>query len=205
MYLKFVFLLPCICQAEHVNFFDKILKENRAAPSTGKETLDNIRSDLGECRQRNLQLTNTVDYILEEMNEMKNKMNKNDEKVENLQQSISEVKSTVEKYSALNTNLEEDLVTVVEDNIERLDSLSYWGRWCAYKSSWTRDDSTITYEELLTADNNMNANSPMILHIGIASFFWLRQGAQEMLMLVRPFGPSLSKALDLHLFFMITS
>ena len=89
------------------------------------------------------------------------------------EQSISEVKSTFEKYSNQNTNLEQDLVTVVEDNIERLDSLSYWGRWCAYKSSWTRDDSTITYEELLTSDNNMNATSPMILHIGIASFLFI--------------------------------
>ena len=164
MYLKFLFLLPCICQSEHVNFFDKIMKDNRAAPSTGKESLDNIRSDLGECRQRNLQLTNTVDYILEEMTDMEKRMTRNEK-------SISEVKSTFEKYSNQNTNLEEDLVTAVENNIERLDSLSYWGRWCAYKSSWVRDDSTITYEKLLTADNNMNANSPMILHIGIASFF----------------------------------
>ena len=167
MYLKFFFLLPCICQAEHVNFFDKILKDTRAAqsaPSTEKETLDNIRSDLGECRQRNLQLTNTVDYILEEMTDMKKRMTRNE-------QSIAEVKSTFEKYSDQNNNFEEDLVTVVEDNIERLDSLSFWGRWCAYQSKWVRDDDTITYEELLTNDNNMNAISPLILHIGIASFF----------------------------------
>ena len=174
MYLNFFFLLLCICQGEHVNFFDKILKDNRAAPSSEKDTLNNIRSDLGECRQRNLQLTNTLDYILEEMTEMKNKMNsleqsfsRNDEKVENLQQSISEVKSTVEKYPALNTNLEEDLVTVIEDNIERLDSLSYWGRWCAYQSAWDQGDSIITYEELLTHDNNMNVSSvPFIISSG---------------------------------------
>ena len=167
MYLKFFFLLPYICQAEHVNFFDKIFKDNRAAPSTVKETIDNIRSDLGECRQRNLQLTNTLDYILEEMTEIKNKMTRDNEKVEkleqsisrkfeNLQQSFSEVKSTLENYSTLNTNLEEDLVTVIEDNIERLDSLSYWGRWSAYQSAWDQGDSIITYEELLTHDNNMN-------------------------------------------------
>ena len=203
MYLKFFFLLPYICQAEHVNFFDKIFKDNRAAPSTVTETIDNIRSDLGECRQRNLQLTNTLDYILEEMTEMKNKMNsleqsfsRNDEKVENLQQSISEVKSTVEKYSSLNTNLEEDLVTVIEDNIERLDSLSYWGRWCAYQSAWDQGDSIITYEELLTHDNNMNVSYvPFMISSGtfvvpasgswkinynlrLVSLIWLREQQQ---------------------------
>ena len=172
MNLNFFFLLPCICQAEH-NFFDKILKDSRVIPSTDKDTLNNIRGDLGECRQRNLQLTNTLDYILEEMTEIKNKMTRDNEKVEkleqsisrkfeNLQQSFSEVKSTLENYSTLNTNLEEDLVTAVEDNIERLDSLSYWGRWCAYQSAWEYPDHAnmiITYEELLTHDNNMNVSS----------------------------------------------
>ena len=206
MKLNFFFLLPCICQAEH-NFFDKILKDSRVIPSTDKDTLNNIRGDLGECRQRNLQLTNTLDYILEEMTEIKNKMTRDNEKVEkleqsisrkfeNLQQSFSEVKSTLENYSTLNTNLEEDLVTAVEDNIERLDSLSYWGRWCAYQSAWDQGDSIITYEELLTHDNNMNVSYvPFMISSGtfvvpasgswkinynlrLVSLIWLREQQQ---------------------------
>ena len=75
----------------------------------------------------------------------------------------------------------EDLVSsdqqqgiMIEDNIQRLDTLSTRGRWCGYQDSWSIDNSIIRYNHYnrynryFFTDTNMNVSmTPLDITTGM--------------------------------------
>ena len=51
-----------------------------------------------------------------------------------------------------------ELKTEMSELKKKVADLSYTGSWCAYQNEWTYH-GPITYENILTADSNMNGNA----------------------------------------------
>ena len=187
-------------------------------PSEGKSAsnsvnVEEILRELRECRQKNRNLNETIDNILEEMADMKEYIVRNEEKITQVQSSVAlmshdldKVEDTVERNSAQITSVFEDVVSLtddvvsltisdqqqgfqiealtedvkslnstydkqvimIEDNIQRLDTLSTRGRWCGYQDGWSADNSIITYDSYFFTDTNMNVSvTPLDITTGI--------------------------------------
>ena len=102
-------------------------------PASNLVNVEEILRELRECRQKNRNLNETIDNILEEMADMKKYIVRNEEKITQVQssvvllshdlegvedeltESISGVNSTASRNSAQITSMLEDLVSVTED------------------------------------------------------------------------------------------
>ena len=57
---------------------------------------------------------------------------------------------------------------MIEDNIQRLDTLSTRGRWCGYQDVWDSAWSYISYQKLFLNDTNMDVSmTPLDINSGM--------------------------------------
>ena len=81
---------------------------------------------------------------------------------------IQNVASLTQEVASL-TSSDQQQETHIEDNIQRLDTLSTRGRWCGIQDSWFTVNSTITYDRIFTSsDTNMDVSvTPLDITTGI--------------------------------------
>ena len=107
---------------------------------------------------------------------MKEYILRNEEKITQLSHDLDGVAEDV-------VSLTDDVVTLassdqqeikIEDNIQRLDTLSTRGRWCGYQDSWSIDNSIIRYNHYnrynryFFTDTNMNVSmTPLDITTGM--------------------------------------
>ena len=82
------------------------------------------------------------------------------------QQQGFQIEALTEDVKSLNSTDEKQEIKI-EDNIQRLDTLSTRGRWCGYQDEWTAD-SIITYDSIFFTDTNMDVSvTPLDINSGI--------------------------------------
>ena len=132
--------------------------ENPACNSDSVNVEDILR-ELGACRQKNRNLNETIDKILEEMADMKEYILRNEEKITQLSDDLHRVEEDVDGNSATIASVAVEVVQqgfMIEDNVQRLETLSIRGRWCGYKSIWNKVNSIISYDSIFFEETNMN-------------------------------------------------
>ena len=78
-----------------------------------------------------------------------------------------QIEALTEDVKSLNSTDEQQEI-IIEDNIQRLDTLSTRGRWCGYKEDWVTDHSIITYDRYFFTDTNMDVSvTPLDINSGI--------------------------------------
>ena len=165
--------------------------EENLASNYDSVNVEEILRELRECRQKNRNLNETIENILKEMADMKEHIVRNEEEITQVQSSVAlmshdldDVENSVERNSAQITSVAEDVVsltddvvtlmssdqqqeTMIEDNIQRLDTLSTRGRWCGYQDDWYPDNSVFSYIRMFFSDSNMNlTETPLDLNTG---------------------------------------
>ena len=102
---------------------------------------------------------------------MKEYIVRNEEKITQLSHDLEGVEEDVDWNSATISSVAVEVVQqgfMIEENIQRLDTLSTRGRWCGYQDEWTADNSIITYDSYFFTDTNMNVSvTPLDITTGI--------------------------------------
>ena len=98
---------------------------------------------------------------------------------DDLREELKEIKDENEelhtKLSALMTKLnslkisDQKQENRIEDNIQKLKSVSRHGKWCGYKRNWSKSWSVITYDSLKHSSSNMDITSTP-LHINTGNY-----------------------------------
>ena len=136
-------------------------KEN---PASNLVNVEEILRELRECRQKNRNLNETIDNILEEMADMKDYIVRNEQKITSVAEDV--VSLTDDVVTLMSSDEQQEIM--IEDNIQRLDTLSTRGRWCGYQNEWSTDNSIITYDSYFFTDTNMDVSvTPLDITTGI--------------------------------------
>ena len=109
-------------------------------PASNSVNVEEILRELRECRQKNRNLNETIDNILEEMADMKDYIVRNEQKITSVAEDV--VSLTDDVVTLMSSDEQQEIM--IEDNIQRLDTLSTRGRWCGYKYDWSTPSSPTT-------------------------------------------------------------
>ena len=136
IHLLFSFCLSCCLAEESSALADRSLPDSdviisltgdimelpEEKPASNSDDVEEILRELRECRQKNRNLNETIDNILEEMADMKEYIVRNEEKITQVQSSVAlmshdldKVEDTVERNSAQITSVFEDVVSLTDD------------------------------------------------------------------------------------------
>ena len=105
--------------------------------------VEEILGELRECRKKNRNLNETIDSILEEMADMKEYIVRNEQKITSVAEDV--VSLTDDVVTLMSSDEQQGIM--IEDNIQRLDTLSTRGRWCGYQDVWDSGWSYISYQQ----------------------------------------------------------
>ena len=103
--------------------------EENPASNSDSVNVEEILRELRECRQKNRNLNETIDSILEEMADMKDYIVRNEQKITSVAEDV--VSLTDDVVTLMSSDEQQEIM--IEDNIQRLDTLSTRGRWCGYQ------------------------------------------------------------------------
>ena len=133
-------------------------------PASNSVNVEEILRELRECRQKNRNLNETIDNILEEMADMKDYIVRNEQKITSVAEDVLSLTDDV--VTLMSSDEQQEIM--IEDNVQRLDTLSTRGRWCGYKEDWVTDHSIITYDRYFFTDTNMDVSvTPLDITTGI--------------------------------------
>ena len=143
---------------------DTMEPPSQEKPASNSVNVEEILRELRECRQKNRNLNETIDNILEEMADMKDYIVRNEQKITSVAEDV--VSLTDDVVTLMSSDEQQEIM--IEDNVQRLDTLSTRGRWCGYKEDWVTDHSIITYDRYFFTDTNMDVSvTPLDITTGI--------------------------------------
>ena len=132
-------------------------------PASNSVNVEEILRELRECRQKNRNLNETIDNILEEMADMKDYIVRNEQKITSVAEDV--VSLTDDVVTLMSSDEQQEIM--IEDNVQRLETLSIRGRWCGYQDDWYPDNSVFSYIRMFFSDSNMNlTETPLDLNTG---------------------------------------
>ena len=138
--------------------------ENSACNSDSVNVEDILR-ELRACRQKNRNLNETIDNILEEMADMKDYIVRNEQKITSVAEDV--VSLTDDVVTLMSSDEQQEIM--IEDNVQRLDTLSTRGRWCGYKYDWSTANSIISYDSITFEETNLNVSvTPLDINTGFS-------------------------------------
>ena len=174
MYLLHLLFLSCCLVVESVPDSEdssprvgdtmELPSEGKSASNSDSVNVEEILRELRECRQKNRNLNETIDNILEEMADMREYIVRNEQKITSV---AEDVVSLTDNVVTLMSSDEQQGI-MIEDNIQRLDTLSTRGRWCGYQDVWDSGWSYISYQKLFLNDTNMDVSmTPLDINSGM--------------------------------------
>ena len=154
---------------------DEILHNNERISSVSSTVTLNTKHIDDNCESIMSNTDSITNVAASLKDEISNASNVLSDEISTLTESISDVNSKVEDNSAKITSVSENVASLtedvasltssdekqeikIEDNIQRLDTLSTRGRWCGYQDGWSADNSIITYDSYFFTDTNMNVS-----------------------------------------------
>ena len=115
--------------------------------------VEEILRELSAEREKNRDLNQTISEILERIADLEDVTIRNEEKITENQRKVLMVQLGV------------------EDNINRLDTISTKGRWCGFSNGgWHGDNVVISYDKISFSDTNMAiSRTPLDITTGYKS------------------------------------
>ena len=115
--------------------------------------VEEILRELSVEREKNRDLNQTISDILERIADLEDVTIRNEEKITENQREVLIVKLDV------------------EDNTNRLDTISTKGRWCGFSNGgWHGDNVVISYDKISFSDTNMAiSRTPLDINTGLTN------------------------------------